>query len=54
MLLGKGVHPCDCIDEWEKCNETSLPVKEELYSNLNMENTTNVDYMHTKKVCEDF
>ena len=54
MFLRKGVYPCDCMDEWEKFNETSLPVKEELYSNLDMENTTNADYLQTKKVCEDF
>ena len=29
------------MDEWEKCNETSLPEKEEFYNNLNME--TNID-----------
>ena len=25
------------MDEWEKFNETSLPEKEEFYSNLNIE-----------------
>ena len=42
------------MDEWEKFNETSLPEKEEFYSNLNMEVITNSDYLHTKRVCKDF
>ena len=41
------------MDEREKFNETSLPEKEEFYSNLNMEGITNVDYMHAKRVCKD-
>ena len=35
-------------------NETSLPQKEEFYSNLNMEDITDVDYMHAKRACKDF
>ena len=42
------------MDEGEKFNETSLPEKEEFYSNLNIEGITNADYMHAKKVCNDF
>ena len=42
------------MNEWEKFNETSLPKKEELHSNLNMEDVTNVDYMHAKGVCKEF
>ena len=34
-------------------NETSLPEKEECHSNLNMENITDADYMHAKRVCKD-
>ena len=34
--------------------ETSLPEKEDFYSRLNMENTTEGDYVHTKRLCEDF
>ena len=29
-------------------NETSLPEKEEFYSNLNLEDITDADYMHGK------
>ena len=42
------------MDEWKKSNETSLPEKEEIYSNLNMEDITNADYVHAKRVCKDF
>ena len=53
MLFRKGVYPFEYIDEWEKFNET-LPEKEEFYSNLNMEDITDADYMHAKRVCKDF
>ena len=32
----------------------SLPEKEEFYSNLNMREITDADYMHPKRVCKDF
>ena len=35
---------------WERFNETSLPDKEAFYSNLNMEDITDVDYKHAKIV----
>ena len=37
-----------------KFDETSLPYKEEFYSSLNMEEITDVDYMHAKKVFKIF
>ena len=54
MLLRKGVYPYEYMDDWEKFSETTLPEKEEFYSNLNMEDTTDEDYMHGKRVCKDF
>ena len=42
------------MDDWEKFNETLLPEKEEFYSNVNMEDTTDADYMHAKRLCKDF
>ena len=42
------------MDELEKFNETTLPEKEEFYSNLNMKDITDADYIHTKRVCKDF
>ena len=38
----------------EKSNETSVPEKEEFYSNLNMEDFTDADYMHAKRICKEF
>ena len=55
MLLEKRrVYPYEYMDDWEKFNETTLPVKKEFYSNLNMEDITDADYMHVKRVCKDF
>ena len=34
----------------ERFDETSSPDKEAFYSNLNMENITDVDHMHAKRV----
>ena len=44
---------CSEMDDWEKFKET-LPEKESFYSHLNMENVTDVDYVHAKRVCKDF
>ena len=54
LLLRKGVYPYEYMDDLEKFNETKLPEKEELYSNLYMEDITDADYMHGKSVCKDF
>ena len=54
LLLRKGVYLYEYMDEWEKLNGASLPEKEEFYSNLNMQDITNADYMHEKIVCKDF
>ena len=53
LLLRKGIYPYEYMDDWEKFNETSLPEKEN-YSGLNMEDITNADYAHAKRVCKDF
>ena len=52
LLLRKGVYPYENMDDWEKFNETLLPEKEDFYfySHLNMEDVTDADYMHTKRV----
>ena len=48
LFLTKGGYPYEYVDDWEKFNETSLPEKEEFYSNLNMEDVTDADYMYPK------
>ena len=51
LLLGNGIYLYEYMDDWEKFNETSLPVKEDFYSHLNMEDITDADYAHTQKEC---
>ena len=53
MLLRKGFYSYEHIDEWERVNETSFPEKEDFYSNLNMKDITDVDYVRAKIVCKD-
>ena len=38
------------MNSWRRFNETSLPDKEAFYSNLNMEDITEVDHRHAKRV----
>ena len=52
LLLRKGVYPYEYMDSWQRFDETSLPDKEAFYSNLNMEDITDVDYRHGKTVFE--
>ena len=53
-MLQKGIYPYEYINDQEKFNLTSLPEKEDFYSHLNMEDITDADYTHAKKVCQDF
>ena len=53
VLLRKGVYPCEYMDDWEKFNETSLSEKH-FYSHLNIEDITNANYAHGKRICKDF
>ena len=54
LLLQKGVYPHEYMDDWKKINKTSLPEKEDFYSHLNMEDITDADYAHAKRVSKDF
>ena len=54
MLLRKGLYHDECMDDWEKIDETSLPEKDNFYSHLNMENITDADYALGKRVCKQF
>ena len=54
LMLRKGVYPYEYMDDWKKLNKTSLPEKEDFYSHLNMEDITDADYVHPKRVCKDF
>ena len=54
LLLRKGVYPYECLDNWERFNETLLPSKESFYSNLNMENIKDIDYRHGNNLFNKF
>ena len=54
LLLRKGVYPYEYMDSWERFNETSLPSKEDFYSNLNVENIDDTDYRHVNRVFKRF
>ena len=50
LLLRKGVYPYEYMDSWERFNEKLLPSKKDFYSNLNMEDISDIDYRHAKKL----
>ena len=53
LLLRKVVYPYEYMDNWERFNET-LPSKEAFYSNLNIENIDDIDYIHGNNVFKRF
>ena len=54
LLLRKGVYTYEYMDNWERLNEISLPSKESLYSNLNIEDIDDIDYRHGNNVFNKF
>ena len=50
MLLRKGIYPYECMNSWEKFDQTSWPPKEAFYSELNLEGISDEDYAHAQKV----
>ena len=54
LLLRKGVYPYEYADTWERFSEISLPSKEDFYSNLNMENISDIDYRHANNMFKVF
>ena len=54
LLLRKGVYPYEYADTWERFSEISLPSKEDFYSNLNMEDISDIDYRHANNVFKRF
>ena len=53
-MLRKWVHPYEYVDNWEIFNKISLPSKEDFYSNLNMEDISDIDYRHANNVFKRF
>ena len=55
LLLRKGTYPYEYMDDQKKFNENLLPEKEGCYSShLYMEDITDTDYTHVKKVYKNF
>ena len=54
LLLRKGIYPYEYIDSWKRFNENAILPKEAFYRELNLENITDKDYEHAKKVWETF
>ena len=54
LLLRKGVYPYEYMDSWERFDETLLPDIEAFYSNLNVEDITDVDHRHGNRVFKAF
>ena len=48
LLLRKSVYPYENMYDWEKFYEASLPEKPGFYSNLNMVDITDADYMNAR------
>ena len=54
LLLREGVYPYECMDSWERFNETSLPPKEDFYSELFLEDISDRDYSYAQKVFNEY
>ena len=42
------------MDNSEEFNETLLPEKEDFYSHFDIEDISEVDYRHAKRICKYF
>ena len=54
LLIRKGVYPYECVNSWDRFNETQLPPIDAFYSNLNMSSISEEDYQHTQQVWKEF
>ena len=54
LLLRNGVYPYEYADTWERFSEISLPSKKDFYSNLDMEDISDIDYRHANNVFKVF
>ena len=53
LMLREDVYWYEYMDSWKRFDETLLPEKEDSYSNLNMEDITDAEYKHAKRVRKD-
>ena len=54
LLLRKGIYPYEYIVSWKRFDEKTIPPKKAFYSELNLENITDKDFEHVKKIWEAF
>ena len=54
LMSQKGVYPYDFMDSFEKFDQTELPTKDQFYSILNNQHSTDDEYDHAKKVWKTF
>ena len=54
LLIRKGIYPYECMDNWRRFEETTLPPASSFYSKLNMSGVSDQDYKHACKVWRDF
>ena len=54
LLLRKGVYPYEYMNSWNKFDELQIPTMNKFYRELTMENITNSDYRHDKRVFKTF
>ena len=54
LLLRKGIYHYEYMDSWERFDENTILPKEDFYSELNLEGTSDADYEHVIKVWEAF
>ena len=54
LMKQKGVYPYDYMDNFEKFNETKLPVQQHFYSILNNEHISDEQYKHAQNVWDTF
>ena len=53
MVLRKGLYPYEYMDSRERFDETILPNKRGRYSDLNLEDITDEDFIHAQKYLEN-
>ena len=54
LLLRKGICPYEYMDSWERFDETLLSDEKHFYSKLTIENITDRDHKHAKRVFKSF
>ena len=54
LLLRKGVYPYEYMDSWKYSMKLPFQIKKFFYSELNLEDIADIDYVHAQKVFKEF